>query len=212
MHCTSYPCPAHLEREYKPQLRKRGKLSILKEQTGARSASESVLCFGVVLFQAKVSCRPGWPQTHSPAKADVELMAFLLLPPECWNYRDRLPCLTLRGTGGQIQGFVYVRKILTEPHLQPGHMRFEHILSFLAICSQFGRREEVAAWVGRERMVKQKLAELLREQSTRSARSEPGRGKATRVIRKSSSVHSQSPERPSQGKMENHCSRASHRG
>lgn len=38
------------------------------------------------LFEA-VSCHPGWPQTPA-VKDEHELLSFLSLPPECWDYQD----------------------------------------------------------------------------------------------------------------------------
>lgn len=45
----------------------------------------------IFLKSYKVSCSPGWPQTHHIAKDYFEFRILLPLQPECWGYRCAPP-------------------------------------------------------------------------------------------------------------------------
>lgn len=49
--------------------------------------------FVCLLVFEPISCRPGWPQICYIAKDNLELLIFVLLPPEGWDYRCVLQCL-----------------------------------------------------------------------------------------------------------------------
>ena len=55
-----------------------------------------------LLFETGVICSPGWSGTLSVVKDDLELLVFLSLPPEGWNYRCMPPYLVdmVLGTPG----------------------------------------------------------------------------------------------------------------
>lgn len=51
----------------------------------------------IFLKSYKVSCSPGWPQTHHIAKDYFEFRILLPLQPECWIYRWGSPRLVFAG-------------------------------------------------------------------------------------------------------------------
>lgn len=51
----------------------------------------------------KASHSPGWPQTHSVAKGDLEHLIFLPQPSKCWDYECVPPHLVYAESGSHLK-------------------------------------------------------------------------------------------------------------